>query len=500
MKTIKYFLLFVLLAETGSLKGQDETLLKNLGEAPLANHIGNKADLRRVLREHNGEIWNALDFFPGGELGEEVYINLYESIDNLPIWKEKIPIGQKFYWMLFKNGRLKNVRWMGNDPIDAFVFEVRSSGKIFKFAAPLRCGNISLVSMREIPAEKVQSERLRPQPRPRPRPRPYPQPRSQPRPQPRPQSQPRQSPKTQPQSQPQPAPPSAPLLELAPVPASPPPTPLPLPKIRLKIGAGWNKMQIHPLSSLPSLEDPEEKTDFFSLIPKEDDFFYYDDGTAGWLYTPGGKGSPFTSGQKIDLKKQINNFKSQQGGVPFFIGVEGQILSSFYIEFNFFHLGKINIQYEKVEETMLVNEMRFLGNYEIDNVDVYYVGFDRQRNESTVDEEVSVNEVNVEAKYEKNLSKDFSILPLVGLSWQIERSQLEVHEEITRLYPFREEVISTEEFNIPSEKISKNYFHPYLGMEIEVSYFFLRGKYCFGDFSKQYNSSWEIQGGILIKY
>ncbi|NLA08223.1 MAG: hypothetical protein GX873_00805 [Parcubacteria group bacterium] len=144
--------------------------------------------------------------------------------------------------------------------------------------------------------------------------------------------------------------------------------------------------------------------------------------------------------------------------------------------------------------------MRFLGNYEIDDVDVYYVGFDRQRNKSIVDEKIALNEISGEAKYEISAFKDFSILPLAGLTWQTQRGQIEKTEAVTRLYPFREEVISTEKIDIPSEKIKENYFHPYLGMEIEYSFIFLRGKYCLGNFSKQYNSPWEIQGGISIKF
>ena len=88
----------------------------------------------------------------------------------------------------------------------------------------------------------------------------------------------------------------------------------------------------------------------------------------------------------------------------------------------------------------------------------------------------------------------------MGVSWQIQRGHIEKNKKETQLYSFREEVISTENIDIPSERIKENYFHPYLGVEIEFPYIFLRGKYCFGDFSKRYNSPWEIQGGISIKF
>ncbi len=459
MKKFFYFLFFVLLA--GSLYGQDEVLLKTLGRAPLAAYLSSEDELRSVLKKHNEEIGRALDFFPGGALGEEVYIELYKSVDEMPIWEEKIPIGQRICWMIYKNGGLlKNVRWMGNDPIDAFVFEIKAGGKEFKFATPLRCGNISLVSMREIPVEKVQTEESQPKP---------------------------QKPKVQKKPQEEIISPSQPQ------PVIKPELVKKNPNWKVKIGAGWNQMNASSL-------EHEEKTDFSSLIPKEDDFFYCEDGLAAWLYTPGGKGSPFSNGQKINLRKQIYDFESKQSGIPIFISVERQLIDNFYVGINFFHMGKFNIQYKEANESIFVNEMRFLGNYEIDNVDVYYVGFNRQRNELMVNEELSINEIAGEAKYEISVFKDFSILPLAGLTWQIQKGEIKKTELVTQLYPFREEVISTENIDIPLERIKENYFHHYLGMEIEFSYFFLRGKYCFGDFSKQYNSPWEIQGGVSISF
>ncbi len=463
MKKFFNFLFFVLLA--GSLYGQDEVLLRTLGRAPLAAYLNSEDELRSVLKKHNEEIGQALDFFPGGALGEEVYIELFKSVDEILIWEEKIPIGQRIYWMIYKNGGLlKNVRWMGNDPIEAFIFKIKAGGKEFKFATPLRCGNISLVSMREIPAEPTQKVKKPQQPKPQPK---------------------------QQELQPKPK-----EEEIIPLPQPKPalkPTLIKNHNWKIKVGAGWNKMDVSSL-------EHEEKTDFSSLIPREDDFFYCENGIAAWLYTPGGKGSSFSNGQKINLLSQINNFKSKQSGFPLFASIERRLIDNFYVGINFFHMGNFNIQYEEIEETMLVNEMRFLGNYEIDDVDVYYVGFDRQRNSSTVDEELSINEMATEVKYEISVFKNFSILPLAGLTWQIQRGQVEKTETVTKLYPFREEVISTENIDIPLEKIKEKYFHPYLGVEMEYSFIFLRGKYCFGDFSKQYNSPWEIQGGVSIAF
>ncbi|NLA08197.1 MAG: hypothetical protein GX873_00665, partial [Parcubacteria group bacterium] len=328
MKKFFYFLFFVLLV--GNLKGQNEVLLRTLGRAPLAAYLSSEDELRSILKKYNEEIGMALDYFPGGTLGEEVYVKIYESVDGMPIWKEQIPIGQKIYWMIYKNGGLlRNVRWMGNDPIDAFVFEVVAGGKKFKFAAPLRCGNISLVEMSEISRLKPQKNLQRPQP---PLRRENPQKKfilSQPKIY-QPQVvivekvysyhkrvyrrvPPKRVPKPQLKMQePQPKP----QEEI--IPPQPQPVPQPVlvenPKLKIKFGTGWNKMDVSSL-------EYEEKNDFSSLIPKEDSLIYEE--IAAWLYMPGGKGSPFTAGQKINLLSQINNFESKQSGFPFFVSVEG---------------------------------------------------------------------------------------------------------------------------------------------------------------------------------
>jgi len=467
MKKIIFFLLFVL--GVGGLKGQTE--LKSLGRAPLAAYLNNEAELRSVLKKYNEEIGKALDYFPGGSLGEEVYLELYKSVDEIPIWKEEIPVGTKMYWMVYKNGGiLKNVKWVGNYPIDAFVFKIEAGGKIFKFAAPLRCGNVSLLEMKEAPmiSESYLIQKAK-----------EPQPRLE-------------------QNQPSQYYQKSEREEEAHIFSTPELKPVEKKTLfsnwKIKIGLGLNKM------STSSMEINEKQSDFASLIPRGNDFFYCEDGRAGWLYTPAGKGSPFEAGQNINLFRQISNFESRQSGIPVFIGIERQLVNYLYIGINYFHIGNLNIQYKEKTENLFINEMRFLGSYEIDDVDVYYVGVDRQRNESTVNKKITMNEWLSEAKYEIPLYRNFSILPLAGAAWQLESSQLEKTETETKLYPFREEVISTENKEIPPEKTKETYFHPYVGMEIEFSSFFLRGIYCLEKSPKQYNSPSKIQGGISIKF
>lgn len=468
MKKIVFFLLFVL--EVGGLKGQTE--LKSLGRAPLAAYLNNEAELRSVLKKYNEEIGKALDYFPSGSLGEEVYLKLYENIDDITVWQEKIPVGTKMFWMIYKGGGLlKNVQWVGNYPIDAFVFKIEAGGKIFKFAAPLRCGNVSLLEMKEAPmiSESYLIQKAK-----------EPQPRLE-------------------QNKPSQYYQKSEREEESHIFSTPELKPVEKKTLfsnwKIKVGVGWDKMGTTSMEKIN-----EKKKDFASLIPRGNEFIYCQDGTAGWLYTPGGKSSPFTTGQKIDLLRQINNFTSQQSGIPVFAAIERRLFDNLYIGINYFRNGDFNIQYEEKSENIFIIENRFLGNYEADNVDVYYVSLDRHREESTINKNIAIDEFSAEAKYEIPFYENFSILPLVGISCQLTEENIKTDKEITQLYPFKEEAIGGGNGEVPPQTIKETYFHPYVGMEIEFSYIFLRGKYCLGDFSKQYNSPWEIQGGITIKF
>jgi hypothetical protein len=76
----------------------------------------------------------------------------------------KVEPGSTLLWMAYRPrpargrrvpGRLERVRWAGNKPFDAFLFRVTNDYKIYTFIVPKACGNLSLMSVKEIEGEPV---------------------------------------------------------------------------------------------------------------------------------------------------------------------------------------------------------------------------------------------------------------------------------------------------------------------------------------------------------
>ena len=72
--------------------------------------------------------------------------------------------GSTLLWMAYRPdvrkgirtpGRLERVRWSGTRPFKALLFRVTNDHKIYTFVLPLACGNLSLMSIKEIAGEPV---------------------------------------------------------------------------------------------------------------------------------------------------------------------------------------------------------------------------------------------------------------------------------------------------------------------------------------------------------
>jgi hypothetical protein len=72
--------------------------------------------------------------------------------------------GSTMLWMAYRPnarkgnrtpGRLESVRWAGAKPFKALLFRVTNDYKIYTFVMPLRCANLSLMSVQEIEGEPV---------------------------------------------------------------------------------------------------------------------------------------------------------------------------------------------------------------------------------------------------------------------------------------------------------------------------------------------------------
>ncbi len=86
-----------------------------------------------------------------------VYDSLMTQIENAEIRDVFYQNGTHFEWMFFrKNGdgplRIDNsVNWEGENAIEAYEFDIAHEGMIYTFSVPKICGNLALLSVREVP-------------------------------------------------------------------------------------------------------------------------------------------------------------------------------------------------------------------------------------------------------------------------------------------------------------------------------------------------------------
>jgi hypothetical protein len=84
--------------------------------------------------------------------------------------EEELAKGTVFSWMLFRaNGKIKLVKdleWAGNGPLPVYTYSVRHAGKDYGFVIPKPCGNVALVSVKEVviqPVETVETPQAEPE-------------------------------------------------------------------------------------------------------------------------------------------------------------------------------------------------------------------------------------------------------------------------------------------------------------------------------------------------
>jgi hypothetical protein len=86
---------------------------------------------------------------------EAGYPELYEpfmaQLKTAEFKDEKIAVGEKLMWMLFKSqDKVKvaqDIEWAGTEPLAAFSIQVKKDWKIYDFVIPKPCGNIALRSI-----------------------------------------------------------------------------------------------------------------------------------------------------------------------------------------------------------------------------------------------------------------------------------------------------------------------------------------------------------------
>jgi hypothetical protein len=83
----------------------------------------------------------------------DVYLPFIDQLNSAAFLEKAIPVGDKFYWMLFRiKGKVKvweDVEWAGKKPLEVFSFTVKKDNKNYEFVIPKPCGNIALYKVSE---------------------------------------------------------------------------------------------------------------------------------------------------------------------------------------------------------------------------------------------------------------------------------------------------------------------------------------------------------------
>lgn len=189
-------------AQTGSSSSDGYKNARRLGgstsfnQPPLTTHAtlhrmvarkGIADDIRKVLSDSGiSETAEGVLAALNGPLSAEKGLTCSDSIpaDGTMVECDFQP-GSTLEWMAYRPnlrkrdrtpGRIERVRWAGKKPFKAFLFKVTNNRRIYTFVVPKPCGNLSLMSMKELPPPPPPPPPPRPAPAPAPPPPPPPPP------------------------------------------------------------------------------------------------------------------------------------------------------------------------------------------------------------------------------------------------------------------------------------------------------------------------------------
>jgi hypothetical protein len=85
------------------------------------------------------------------EFRDEIIVNLRgQALDHTYVQP-----GTTIEWMAYrpkgKVGRLLKLRWAGKKPFEAYAFRITRNGRIYAFVLPVDCGNLALLSVKDVP-------------------------------------------------------------------------------------------------------------------------------------------------------------------------------------------------------------------------------------------------------------------------------------------------------------------------------------------------------------
>ena len=134
------------------------------------------SDLRAMVNTNRNQIGTVLSLAGIGQLSTQVL----DTLTTGSISDATIAPDTHLEWMALKRSGtpalLRNVRWVGRQPFDAYQFSVEAAGYTYTFVVPKVCGNLSLVSRNATPVAAIPEPAPAPEPPPAPAPPPPPEP------------------------------------------------------------------------------------------------------------------------------------------------------------------------------------------------------------------------------------------------------------------------------------------------------------------------------------
>ena len=117
--------------------------------AQVRGNIPTAQVMKTIAEKYAADIKYGFDQVGMGNL----YLPFLDQLNAGAVTDKLIPVGDKFYWMLFRvKGKVKvweDVEWAGKQPLPVFAITAHKDDKDYEFIIPKPCGNIALYRVAE---------------------------------------------------------------------------------------------------------------------------------------------------------------------------------------------------------------------------------------------------------------------------------------------------------------------------------------------------------------
>jgi len=118
--------------------------------AQVKGNIPTAQVMKTIAQTYAGDIKYGFDQVGMGN----AYLPFLDQLKSATFVEKAIPVGDKFYWMLFRvRGKVKvteDLEWAGKKSLEVFSFTVKDQSKIYEFIIPKPCGNIALYKITDV--------------------------------------------------------------------------------------------------------------------------------------------------------------------------------------------------------------------------------------------------------------------------------------------------------------------------------------------------------------